>query len=71
MSSGRGLARLDPHTNLIRNYDASDGLAGNDFNPWNEAYKGPRGEMFFAGVSGLTAFYPDESSRTDNFPQWC
>ncbi len=53
-----GLSRFDPATGTFRNYDASDGLQGNVFSS-RSAFRGASGEMFFGGIRGLTAFFPD------------
>ncbi|MBX2990419.1 MAG: hypothetical protein KF749_04525 [Bacteroidetes bacterium] len=60
LSTNRGLAVFDPRlTNpVIKLYDASDGLAGNEFNQASY-FKNARGEMFFGGTDGLTYFHPD------------
>jgi ligand-binding sensor domain-containing protein/signal transduction histidine kinase len=64
VSTNGGLAMLDPRTNEITRYYDSDGIAGNDFGVlFPVAYKSPGGEMFFGGVDGVTAFYPDDVVR--------
>jgi PAS domain-containing protein len=59
VSTIKGLSRFDPKTEIFRNYDAFDGLQGNDFFPRCRA-KTPEGRLFFGGVNGLSAFYPDQ-----------
>ena len=59
ISTINGLSRFDPKTETFRNYDVFDGLQGNDFSPRSEA-KTADGRMFFGGVNGLSAFYPDK-----------
>ena len=54
-----GLSRFDPTTGVFRNFSRDDGLAGNNFTS-RGATRGPDGRLFFAGVSGVTAFYPDQ-----------
>lgn len=63
MSTNNGLARFDPRTEVFKNYDAGDGLQSNEFNA-GAYYKSRSGEMFFGGLNGLTAFYPQKV--TDN-----
>ncbi len=58
ISTSDGLSRFDPRTDTFRNFDASDGLQGNEFNV-RASFRSSRGEMFFGGVSGFNAFYPD------------
>jgi ligand-binding sensor domain-containing protein/signal transduction histidine kinase len=58
LSTGNGLSRFDPRTRTFKNYYSEDGLAGDEFN-YSVYYKSARGEMFFGGVNGVTAFYPE------------
>jgi GAF domain-containing protein/ligand-binding sensor domain-containing protein len=59
LSTNNGLSRFDPHTETFRTYTHLDGLQSNEFN-WQAAYLAPDGEMFFGGVDGINAFYPDQ-----------
>lgn len=59
ISTTKGLSRFDPVTELFRNFDARDGLQSNEFNG-GSAYRSTSGEMFFGGINGFNAFYPDE-----------
>ena len=60
ISTNNGLSKFNPTAKTFRNYHVEDGLAGNEFNSWGAPFKSARGEMFFPGVDGLTAFFPDE-----------
>ncbi len=60
VGTDNGLAKFIPSTNSVRAYYASDGLAGSEFNYWGAPFQDTHGEMFFPGVNGLTAFYPDK-----------
>lgn len=57
ISTGNGLSHFDPDKKIFKNYSYIDGLAGNEFN-YNSFFKDRKGEMFFGGYNGLTAFYP-------------
>jgi two-component system, sensor histidine kinase ChiS len=61
LSTNRGLARFNPHDIQSRNYNVSDGLQSNEFNQ-GACYHRPDGQMFFGGVAGLNAFYPQQIS---------
>jgi signal transduction histidine kinase/ligand-binding sensor domain-containing protein/AraC-like DNA-binding protein len=63
MSTNRGLASYDPATNTFRFYRAERGLQSSEFNA-RAFFRAADGEMFFGGIGGLTAFYPDRI--TDN-----
>jgi len=58
ISTNEGMSRFSPDQKSFRNYDIYDGLQSNEFLP-RSCFKNNRGEMFFGGVNGLTAFYPD------------
>lgn len=57
LSTNQGLSRFSPATLTFRNYDVSDGLQGNQFNP-GACTLAQDGKMFFGGINGLTTFYP-------------
>jgi len=57
LSTNKGIAKFDPRTGTFKNYDVKDGLQSNEFNG-GSYYQSNGGEMFFGGVNGLTAFYP-------------
>jgi ligand-binding sensor domain-containing protein/signal transduction histidine kinase len=60
LSTGNGLSKFDPRAGTFKNYYAEDGLAGNEFNSCSGcSFKSTAGEMFFGGVNGITAFYPE------------
>jgi ligand-binding sensor domain-containing protein/serine phosphatase RsbU (regulator of sigma subunit) len=58
LSTNQGLSRFTPATETFRNYDARDGLQSNEFNG-GAYHQGHDGEMFFGGINGFNAFYPD------------
>jgi two-component system sensor histidine kinase ChiS len=58
ISTNNGLSRFDPRTETFRNFDASDGLQSNEFLV-RASFRSSSGEMFFGGVNGFNAFYPD------------
>ena len=52
-----GLSKLNTQTNLITNYDVSDGLTSN--NIYNNSITTTTGRLFFGSNNGFNAFYPD------------
>ncbi len=58
LSTNKGLSRFNPQTETFTNYDAGDGLQSNEFNG-GAFYKSASGELFFGGINGLNAFYPE------------
>jgi signal transduction histidine kinase/ligand-binding sensor domain-containing protein len=57
LSTNKGLSNFNPDKQTFRNYDTTDGLLGNQFNPGGY-FQSENGEIFFGGVKGITAFYP-------------
>jgi signal transduction histidine kinase len=59
LSTNKGLSKFDPQAGTFRNYDVSDGLQGNQFNP-GAYFQAENGEMYFGGTKGLNAFFPQQ-----------
>ena len=59
MSTNKGLARFDPETERFRGYDVNDGLQSKEYNQ-SAFFRAEDGKMFFGGVNGLNAFYPEK-----------
>ena len=64
---GGGLSRLDPKTGTFKNYDYDDGLQSNEF-PHSWVCKSSSGELFFGGIKGLNAFYPEKVTDSTFIP---
>jgi ligand-binding sensor domain-containing protein/signal transduction histidine kinase len=58
MSTNRGLSVLHLSTGEFKNYNANDGLQSNEFNG-SSFFKSKKGELFFGGINGFNAFFPD------------
>jgi ligand-binding sensor domain-containing protein len=69
LSTGNGLSKFDPRARTFKNYFSDDGLAGDEFNDFSVYYKSTSGEMFFGGVNGVTAFYPEKVVDSPFVPQ--
>ncbi|MFA6470070.1 MAG: two-component regulator propeller domain-containing protein [Bacteroidota bacterium] len=59
ISTNKGLVKFNPRTRSMRTFDVHDGLQSNEFNR-KEYYKAPDGKMYFGGVNGYNAFYPND-----------
>jgi len=59
LSTNNGLSRFDPRTGAFKNYYAESGLQDNEFNG-GAFFKSPAGEMFFGGINGFNAFFPEK-----------
>jgi hypothetical protein len=62
MSTNTGISSFNPNTEHFSNYTTADGLPGPDLTGTGSCYQNSRGEMFFAGFSGATAFFPDKAT---------
>jgi ligand-binding sensor domain-containing protein/signal transduction histidine kinase len=67
LSTNRGLSRFDPGSGIFRNYDRRDGLQSYEFSA-GAYYKNSQGRLFFGGVSGFNAFYPQEVQDNPSIP---
>jgi ligand-binding sensor domain-containing protein/signal transduction histidine kinase len=69
LSTSSGLSKFDPLARTFKNYFSEDGLADDEFNDFSVYYKSASGEMFFGGVNGVTAFYPEKVVDSPFAPQ--
>lgn len=60
VSTGGGLSKFNLRSGVFKNYFAADGIASDEFNNYGAQNQTNNGQMFFGGVSGVTAFYPDQ-----------
>lgn len=59
ISTYAGLVQMDPVRETFRTYGSDRGVQSSEFN-LTAYHEGPGGEMFFGGVNGLNAFYPED-----------
>jgi signal transduction histidine kinase/ligand-binding sensor domain-containing protein len=67
MSTNYGLSKFNPRTRAFKNFDAKDGLQDNEFNS-SSYFKSPSGELFFGGINGFNAFYPEDVRDNPHAP---
>jgi len=67
LSTNRGLVRFDPRTRALRTWLVEDGLQSNEFNGGSSAIAA-NGELFFGGINGLNAFFPENLSPHNEAP---
>ncbi len=67
LGTNHGLARFDPVSLDISVYDVADGLQSYEFN-LGASFRSHNGELFFGGVAGLNAFFPDEIELNHTIP---
>jgi len=68
ISTNNGLSRFDPETETFRNYGLEIGLQSLEFNS-GAFTKSRDGEMFFGGINGVNAFFPNELSENSVAPE--
>jgi len=66
LSTNGGLSKFNPTTNQFRNYDVFDGLQSNEFR--GAYHKSRSGELFFGGINGFNAFYPQHIKDNSYIP---
>lgn len=59
ISTFNGLSQFSPKKKSFRNFYAYDGLQDNEFR-MKASFKDNNGKMFFGGINGITAFYPNK-----------
>ncbi len=67
ISTINGMSRFDPATQEFKNYTTSHGLQSNEFNRGAHA-QSSSGEMFFGGVRGFNAFFPERIGHNRIMP---
>jgi signal transduction histidine kinase/ligand-binding sensor domain-containing protein/CheY-like chemotaxis protein len=68
VSTIQGLSRFKPDTEEFENFDATDGLQADEFN-LGGSYRSQSGELFFGGVNGFNAFFPEQIKRNTAAPE--
>ncbi|WP_198175008.1 hybrid sensor histidine kinase/response regulator transcription factor [Spirosoma arboris] len=59
LSTNHGLSRFHIPTKTFINFFEEDGLTYNEFN-WKSYFKARNGRLFFGGMRGVNAFFPQE-----------
>jgi ligand-binding sensor domain-containing protein len=67
LSTNMGISKFNILQETFRNYNAADGLQGNEFNG-GAYYKNKKGEIFFGGTHGLNIFHPDTLYKNPHIP---
>lgn len=67
ISTMNGLSKYNPEENLISNFNADDGIGGNQFQD-RASTRLSDGTLVFGGNHGLTVFNPKEADKTRKLP---
>lgn len=68
ISTNLGISRFNVDEKTFRNYEENDGLQSNEFNI-SAYYINKKGEMFFGGINGFNAFYPEAIRNNTRAPE--
>ncbi len=68
MSTNNGVACFDKQKIVFQNYYENDGLQSNEFNT-GAYHVSNDGEVFFGGINGFNAFYPNNIKKNEVPPQ--
>jgi hypothetical protein len=67
LGTQKGLSKFDPRTNMFKNFKVSDGLQSNEFSV-KACLRSQTGEMYFGGINGFNAFFPDSIKDNPYIP---
>ncbi len=67
MSTNFGISKFNPKDESFINYDVKDGIQSHEFN-FGAALIDEDGELFFGGMNGFNAFYPEEIEVNNYVP---
>ncbi len=67
ISTDAGISEYNPTTKQFRHFGPADGLQGREFNRVSY-FQSPSGEMFFGGVNGVNAFFPEDTDPNPTPP---
>ncbi len=65
LPSNNGLMRFDKKSEEIVTFNVSDGLPHQEFNTYSH-YQSNDGRLYFGGINGVIAFYPDQLNFKEN-----
>jgi signal transduction histidine kinase/AmiR/NasT family two-component response regulator/streptogramin lyase len=68
LSTNKGLSRFNPAEGIFTNYSVKEGLQSNEFNV-GAFCKSRTNEMFFGGINGFNAFYPEHIGNNPFIPR--
>jgi serine phosphatase RsbU (regulator of sigma subunit) len=67
LSTNNGISKFNPRTEVFKNYNIRDGLQSNEFNG-GSFFHSKTGEMFFGGINGINAYYPEQIKDNPHIP---
>lgn len=67
ISTNDGISKFNPFSETFTNYNIDDGLQSTEFNG-GAFFKSKSGEIFFGGINGFNAFYPENIRGNEHQP---
>ncbi|MFC3562438.1 two-component regulator propeller domain-containing protein [Pedobacter jamesrossensis] len=67
-STNNGVFEFDPKTKTKRSFGKWDNLQSQQYN-YKAYYKDSSGKLYFGGINGFNAFYPDQIKKTVSTPK--
>jgi len=67
LSTNFGLSKFNPVNETFVNFDVKDGVQSHEFN-FGASMIDNDGELYFGGMNGMNAFFPEEISMNKNLP---
>jgi len=68
ISTNGGISKFNKKKETFVNYDVKEGVQSNEFNS-AAAFQSSNGEMFFGGMNGFNAFFPEEIKKNTHVPR--
>ncbi|MEZ4960058.1 MAG: two-component regulator propeller domain-containing protein [Saprospiraceae bacterium] len=65
LPSNNGLMRFEKETGEVVVFQPEDGITHEEFNTYSH-FQGADGRLYFGGLNGITAFYPEEVCAAEN-----
>jgi GGDEF domain-containing protein len=67
ISTNKGISRLDPEINKFKHYNLALEIHDNELNQ-GSMLRASDGQLFFGGLNGISAFYPEEIASNSYIP---
>ena len=67
LSTNEGISKFNPDHQQFVNFNKEDGFINHEFNA-NAYFKSQSGELFFGGINGIDAFYPENLKKNPQPP---
>ncbi|MBI9066771.1 MAG: response regulator [Salinivirgaceae bacterium] len=69
VSTNKGLCKIDRETNVISNFNSTDGLGNLEYTDGASFQSMKSGNIYFGGINGIDWFHPDSILISQHFPK--